>query len=94
MNLVTKMDMKKIIFIGMGFSILLHVVYYYFSIVIFKLPPYRHPYWFSITGSVIMNALPIGLAKQESIRVGFVAMIFVVVTGIGLCFTMFANHAI
>jgi hypothetical protein len=46
------------IVIGIAISAALHVLYYYYSIVVLKRPPGRFPYWFSACGSLLLNWLP------------------------------------
>lgn len=36
-----------------------YVAYFFSAIVIFNLPSYRFPYWFSILGAIVLTALPV-----------------------------------
>jgi hypothetical protein len=63
-----------------------HALSYYLRIAIFKVPPYRFPYWWSICGSILMCALPIGMYKQGAMRFALVFAATSAVIGLIMCY--------
>lgn len=66
-------------------SVLLHATYYYAAIFLMELPSRRFPYWWSILGSVLMNALPILLWREGARRFALFFVTFTLLTGLGMC---------
>jgi len=83
---MTETTLFRMVVVLIGLSVVLHTFSYYVQIEVLKLPPSRFPYWWSILGSIMMIALPIGLWRGGSVRFAFAFSIFTLLTGIGMCY--------
>jgi hypothetical protein len=80
---------KSLLFL-IALGAVLHGYFYYESMHVLHLPPYRSPYAVSILGSALMVFLPLWGYKNHAQRAAYVLAIFACLTGLGLC--IFSLH--
>jgi hypothetical protein len=78
-----QVKIERLILIGAICCLFIQGIGYYLQIVVFKLPPHRFPYWFSMLGSLLITWLPVALSKRGYIWFSLLFLLFSMASGIG-----------
>jgi hypothetical protein len=82
---------ERLFLIGAICGLITQGIGYYLQIVVFKLPPHRFPYWFSMLGSLLITWLPVALSRQGHIWFSLFFLLSSMASGIGLIVLAFHN---